>query len=273
MAQHRWDTAPGTARDPAPYGIEDRNGRGRRWAFSFPAAVLAVCLLLGCGAAALLLRDRDAVPVATVELPTAGGPSASAADPTDAAAGLGTGGPTATVPSAAAGPTGNPAAGVVVHVAGAVHRPGVVTLKPGSRIVDAVDAAGGTAADADLAAVNLAAVVEDGVMVFVPRIGEQAPVAGTGSTGGNAPGGSVGGSIAGGSSAGGGGPGSAPVSINLNTADSAQLQTLPRVGPVLAERIIAWRTEHGKFRRPEDLDAVPGIGEAMMAALLPLVAV
>ncbi|MCC3279189.1 helix-hairpin-helix domain-containing protein [Arthrobacter sp. zg-Y40] len=61
--------------------------------------------------------------------------------------------------------------------------------------------------------------------------------------------------------------------VNLNTADSAQLQELPRVGPVLAERIIAWRTEHGRFSRPEDLDAVPGIGEAMMAALLPLVTV
>ncbi|MCC9145503.1 MULTISPECIES: helix-hairpin-helix domain-containing protein [unclassified Arthrobacter] len=270
MAQHRWDTAPGTARDPALDGIEDRNGRGRRWAFSLPAAVLAVCLLLGCGAAALLLRDRDPVPVATVDLPTAGGPSASvsAADPTNAESGLEAGEPTAAVPSAAAGPTGSPAAGVVVHVAGAVHRPGVVTLKPGSRIVDAVDAAGGTVADADLSAINLAAVVEDGVMVFVPRVGEEAPVAGTGSTGGNAPGGS-----AGGSSAGGGGPGAAPVSINVNTADSVQLQTLPRVGPVLAERIIAWRTDHGKFLRPEDLDAVPGIGEAMMAALLPLVTV
>jgi len=61
--------------------------------------------------------------------------------------------------------------------------------------------------------------------------------------------------------------------VNLNTAGEAELQTLPRVGPVLAARIIAWRTEHGPFQRGEDLDAVPGIGEAMLAALLPLVAV
>lgn len=269
MAQHRWDTADthGSGRlDPLN---EDTPGVRRRWAFSLPAAVLAVCLLLGCGAAIVLFRDRAPVPVASIEL------SPVAADPSFAAEGSGSPRGTSSAsaaPPASALPSGSGEAGggpatTVVHVAGAVQRPGVVRLAPGSRIVDAVDAAGGTAADADLAGVNLAALVEDGAMVLVPRIGEGAPS--PAATGGNAAQGSAPGANGSVPSAEGGASGS----INLNTADSTQLQTLPRVGPVLAERIIAWRTEHGSFSRPEDLDAVPGIGEAMMAALLPLVTV
>ena len=240
----------------------------RRWAFSFPAAVLAACLLCGCTAAVFLLRDQTPVPVSSVDLPTAGPlPSGDGAPPGETGepgtvGSPGTEKPPATV-AAGTGTESATAGTVVVHVAGAVQRPGVVRLPAGSRIVDAVDAAGGTAADVDLAAVNLAAVLEDGAMVLVPRIGEAAVPPGGEMTGIPGPG------TASGTPA---GPGSA-AAVNLNTADSDRLQTLPRVGPVLAERIIAWRTEHGKFTRPEDLDAVPGIGEAMLAALLPLVAV
>ena len=240
----------------------------RRWAFSLPAAVLAACLLCGCTAAVFLLRDQTPVPVSSVDLPTAGPlPSGDGAPPGETGAPGTVGSPgaekqPATV-AAGAGTESGTAGTVVVHVAGAVQRPGVVRLPAGSRIVDAVDAAGGTAADVDLAAVNLAAVLEDGAMVLVPRMGEAAVP----------PGGEMAGIP---------GPGAAPgtsadpgagAAVNLNTADSDLLQTLPRVGPVLAERIIAWRTDHGRFTRPEDLDAVPGIGEAMLAALLPLVAV
>ncbi|MCC9174569.1 helix-hairpin-helix domain-containing protein [Arthrobacter sp. zg-Y179] len=272
MAQHRWDTADIHGSDGLDPLNGDTPGVRRRWAFSLPAAVLAVCVLLGCGAAILLFRDRGPVPVASIEL------SAPPADPSLAAEDSGS--PRGTSPPASASATppsstlpsdsGEPGGGtatMVVHVAGAVQRPGVVRLAPGSRIVDAVDAAGGTGADADLAGVNLAALVEDGAMVLVPRIGEGAPSqagAGGNAAEGSAPAGS--GSVP-------PAEGSASGSINLNTADSTQLQTLPRIGPVLAERIITWRTEHGKFSRPEDLDAVPGIGEAMMAALLPLVSV
>ncbi|MCC3301345.1 helix-hairpin-helix domain-containing protein [Arthrobacter sp. zg-Y895] len=275
MAQHRWDTSD--VHVPDPQGAEpsgdSRPGLRRRWAFSLPAAVLAVCLLLGCAAAIVLFRDRDPVPVASIELsPPAADPS-SAFDPSAESSGSrrdalspasATPLPSA-LPAGPGEPDGGPAT-TVVHVAGAVQRPGVVRLPPGSRIVDAVEAAGGTAADADLSGVNLAALAEDGAMVLVPRIGENPPR--PAGTGGNA-------AEGGASNAAGLGAQSdgASGSINLNTADLARLQTLPRVGPVLAERIIAWRTEHGRFNRPEDLDAVPGIGEAMMAALLPLVTV
>ena len=111
-------------------------------------------------------------------------------------------------------------------------------------------------------------------MVVVPRIGElpppvpaQAPAPpGTGMGAGP---GTADGT---GTSSPGGAGGSAAL-VNLNTADAAALETLPRVGPVLASRIIQWRSEQGPFSRPEDLDAVPGIGAAMLAALLPLVTV
>ena len=245
----------------------------RRWAFSFPAAVLAACLLCGCTAAVFLFRDQTPVPVSSVDLasavPAPSGDGVPSGD-TGAPGAVGSAGAEKLPPvqvTPGRGPESGTPGTVVVHVAGAVQRPGVVRLPAGSRIVDAVDAAGGTAADVDLAAVNLAAVLEDGAMVLVPRIGEAAVLPGgevagipnSGSAPGTAPGMPT-------------GPG-AGVAVNLNTADSDLLQTLPRVGPVLAERIIAWRTEHGKFTRPEDLDAVPGIGEAMLAALLPLVAV
>ena len=264
MAQHRWDTVDmqgADGPDPADESVPELR---RRWALSLPAAVLAVCLLLGIGAAVVMFRDRGPVQVASIDL------SPPAADPSSAAEG------SASVPASAspspaalpAGPEEGSGGAMVVHVAGAVQRPGVVRLPPGSRIIDAVDAAGGTAADADLAGVNLAALAEDGVMVLVPRIGENLPGPAGGTSGGPPVGGSASGAEGSPAPAGG-----ASASVNLNTADSVQLQTLPRVGPVLAERIIAWRSEHGRFSRPEDLDAVPGIGEAMMAALLPLVTV
>lgn len=279
MAQHRWDTSgpavsgtgtagtgtagAGRAESPDPPGLR------RRWALSLPAAVLAVCLLLGCAAAAVLLRDTGPAPVASVELSATA--SAARPDAQATANGRGTAGssqPASAATSHGAAEAEKGPATVVVHVAGAVQRPGIVRLPPGSRIVDAVDGAGGSAADADLTAVNLAAPAQDGAMVLVPRIGEDAPppTVANGRTDGANGGGTAAGVPAAGTDAG-------SARVNLNTADSVQLQTLPRVGPVLAERIIEWRSAHGSFSRPEDLDAVPGIGEAMMAALLPLVTV
>lgn len=284
MAQHRWETTwpgsnpePGLRDDPqdveqAEDGPQDPPAPRRRWSFALPAAVLAVCLLLGSGAAVYLLRDRDPVPVASVDLaapdPTLQSPSRPGAYTAPAAEPAGTAG-AADVSAPASAPGG--AGLVVVHVAGAVHQPGVVRLRAGSRIVDAVEAAGGAGPDADLAAVNLAAVLDDGAMVLVPRTGEAAAPASGGTAG--AAGGGSGGAAGAGAAAGSGGVSGDGSPVNLNTADATRLQELPRVGPVLAERIIAWRTEHGRFSRPEDLDAVPGIGEAMLAALLPLVTV
>ncbi len=141
-------------------------------------------------------------------------------------------------------------AGVYVHVAGAVAAPGLYRLQAGARVVDAVAAAGGLAADADPAAVNLARPVSDGEQLHVPRVGEQPP-ASAGAQGG------VG----------------ADGTVNLNTADLAALDTLPRIGPAIAQRIIDWRDEHGPFTSVDDLLAVPGIGEKMLAALRDLVRV
>lgn len=161
---------------------------------------------------------------------------------------------------------------VIVHVAGAVRRAGIVELPRGSRLHQAIEAAGGSAPDADSDQLNLAAVLEDGQKVLVPRKGEtlpsgDAPAGGTGGTGGT---GDTGG---GDGRMGADGASTAAGKVNINTAGVEQLATLPRVGPVLAQRIVEWRAEHGNFRRVEELDAVDGVGPKMLAALLPLVQV
>jgi competence protein ComEA len=147
---------------------------------------------------------------------------------------------------------------IVVHVAGAVQTPGVVELPAGSRIHEAVEAAGGGLPDADLNRLNLAAVLTDGQKVHVPLAGEQLSADSGKDTEGDA------------------GPGSGAAAkdrIDLNTASAEELGTLPRVGPVLAQRIVDWRKEHGNFKTVEELDAVDGVGPKMLETLLPLVTV
>lgn len=134
-----------------------------------------------------------------------------------------------------------------VHVSGAVAAPGLYVLETGARVVDAVAAAGGFAPDADQASVNLARPVTDGEQLHVPRVGEASAVA----TAGERPAGL----------------------IDLNAADTATLETLPRVGPALAQRIVEWRDANGRFTAIEDLLAVPGIGDKMLESLRDLVRV
>lgn len=177
---------------------------------------------------------------------------------------------------------------VRVHVAGAVNNPGVYTLPAQGRAVDAIAAASGAAADADLDRVNLAGALSDGVQIYVPHRGETAapaqiqPNGGTANAGqGNAAnGGAQNGASQGGTQpqpartltpAGSAQKGSTPV--NINTATAEELQTLPRIGPAMAQRIIAWREAHGGFRSVDELDAVPGIGPSMLENLRPLVTV
>lgn len=177
---------------------------------------------------------------------------------------------------------------VRVHVAGAVNNPGVYTLPAQGRAVDAIAAASGAAADADLDRVNLAGALSDGVQIYVPHRGETAapaqiqPNGGTANAGqGNAANGaSQNGASQGGTQpqpartltpAGSAQKGSTPV--NINTATAEELQTLPRIGPAMAQRIIAWREAHGGFRSVDELDAVPGIGPSMLENLRPLVTV
>ncbi len=160
--------------------------------------------------------------------------------------------PAAPTPSGSA-PTGSTGPVLVVHVVGQVRRAGIVELPPGSRVVDAVEAAGGATRRADLSALNLARLVVDGEQIRVPRPGEvRRPV------GAPAPPGPPQGLAAGG-----------PVS--LNSADAAALDALPGIGPVLAQRILDWRAEHGRFTSIDELGEVSGIGEKLLAQLTPKV--
>jgi len=143
-------------------------------------------------------------------------------------------------------PSSSPVSGsslrIYVHVLGAVASPGLYELPEGSRAVDAIAAAGGFARKADEAAVNLARFVTDGEQIIVPIVG-----ASPASTG----------------------PGSGL--ININSADATALETLPRIGPAMSARIIAWREANGRFASVDDLKKVTGIGEATFAGLKDLV--
>ncbi|HEX9890536.1 MAG TPA: ComEA family DNA-binding protein [Actinomycetota bacterium] len=137
------------------------------------------------------------------------------------------------------GPSASPAT-LVVHVAGWVRRPGVYRLPEGARVIDAVDLAGGARRGADLSALNLAAVLADAQQILVPKRG---------------------------ASAGPGGSGHEQALVNLNTATVEELETLPGIGEVLAQRIFDHRQEHGPFRTVEDLLDVSGIGDQRLADL------
>ncbi|MFK4789584.1 ComEA family DNA-binding protein [Microbacterium sp. ZW T5_56] len=137
---------------------------------------------------------------------------------------------------------------LTVHVSGAVAVAGVYVLPPGSRVMDAVAAAGGFAGEAAVDGLNLARLLADGEQIVVSAEGE-APVA---SAGGAATAGGL---------------------IDLNTATAAELETLPRIGPALAQRILDWRADNGRFSAVEDLLDVTGIGEKMFAAIESMVRV
>jgi competence protein ComEA len=153
-------------------------------------------------------------------------------------------------------PTGSePADAVVVHVAGAVATPGVMELPAGSRVIDAVEAAGGGLPDADLDRMNLAAHVTDGQRVLVQRIGDPplAPEPGSAAPAGT--------------------DSATPGLINVNTGTQAELETLPGIGPTLAEAIIDERDRRGGFRSVNELRDVRGIGEQRFADIKDLVTV
>jgi competence protein ComEA len=164
--------------------------------------------------------------------------------------------PMASAPASAVAPSAPPTtAGIItVHVAGAVRRPGVYRLPSGSRVVDAIEQAGGTRARADTDAVNLAAPVADGVRVHVPVPGEVAanpPTSGEGTVGISLP----------------------PALVDINVADAVTLDSLPGVGPATAAAIIEYRSSHGPFGTVDDLESVPGIGPAKLDAVRDLVTV
>jgi len=134
-------------------------------------------------------------------------------------------------------PTDKP---IVVHITGAVPRPGVYALPQGARVQDVISAAGGFLAEAEKTAVNLAALLEDGQKLDIPYMEGASPVLAT--------------------------PGVEVITnttelININTASAAELDTLPKIGPTLAQRIIDYREQNGRFQQIEDITNVTGLGD------------
>ena len=219
------------------------------------AAIAAVVAAVG------VWRDRpEPRPIETAVVAVASGQPAApvseaAASP---AAAVGAAGTSGAVPSSV--PAGSATAEILVSVTGLVTDPGVVRLAPEARVADAIAAAGGTQPGADLTGMNLAARLADGDSVVVTDTGAGGSTGGTGSTGA---GGSTGGADA--TPAGG--------LVNLNTADEAALDTLPGVGPVMAQNILAWRQTNGRFATVEQLQEISGIGPSRFAQLAPLVTV
>jgi competence protein ComEA len=222
-----------------------------RWRLSARhiAVMAALCLVAVVGSVGWMLRAK-AVPIAvavpgdpTALSPTAAGPPATAASGSASSTPAGT--------ESVRGPT------ILVHVLGAVVRPGVVTLDEGARVADAVAAAGGFRGDADPAELNLAAVLVDGSQIV---IGTKA-----------APRGEV--RVGPINAAPGGGSTTVGVVVDLNTATLDQLDTLPGVGPVLAQAILDYRTKHGRFTKIEELQEVDGIGTKTYAQIAPHVRV
>ncbi|MGA4669635.1 helix-hairpin-helix domain-containing protein [Propionibacteriaceae bacterium Y1923] len=161
---------------------------------------------------------------------------------------------TTSVPSGAESPS--EVTLLVVHVTGAVKNPGIVRVPPGSRVNDAIEAAGGITAVAHLGTLNLAALVSDGMQILVAS-GPQETSTTTGDDGGGGP------------------PGTDTNAalVNLNSATAAQLESLPGVGPATAAKILDWREQHGRFSKVEELQEVDGIGAKTFERLKPLVTV
>lgn len=150
-------------------------------------------------------------------------------------------GPSPSAPASA----GDNADDVVVYVSGAVASPGVLTLPATSRVIDAITAAGGATPEADLESINLARILVDGEQIRVGVVGESPPVASAG-TGTDA-----------------------QACVRLATATETELQTLPGIGPALAQRIISYRSTHPRLTSVEELDDVPGIGPSLIEKIRP----
>ncbi|MFF8377226.1 helix-hairpin-helix domain-containing protein [Streptomyces sp. NPDC015661] len=226
-------------RDRTPLWVQTRCGLEPR-----ALGALTVVLLVAAGLAGGYFWTGRPEPVRAPELVRAAAPAAAVPEPAPRAGSMAVPGPG---PVPEAGASGGR---VVVDIGGKVRRPGVLTLPAGSRVADALRAAGGAEPGADLTGVNRARVLFDGEQVLVGLPGNPA--------GGTGPGGS----------AGGGAPG---MPLSLSTATAEQLDGLPGVGPVLAQHIVDHRTEHGGFRSVGELREVNGIGERRFADLEPLV--
>ena len=285
-----WDQQPdwNEVDDWAEWEQADQPGttRSTRWGLS-PRVLLLVAVLALVAVVWGVTQFSAAPRAEQVASPSASAESVQAVGAQQSPGAQSTAQPSANPSESAQGGASGEAT-VRVHVAGAVNNPGVYTLPAQGRAVDAIAAASGAAADADLDRVNLAGSLSDGVQIYVPHRGETAAPAQIQPNGGTAnagQGNAANGSAQNGASQGGAQPqpartltpagsaqkGSTPV--NINTATAEELQSLPRIGPAMAQRIIAWREAHGGFRSVDELDAVPGIGPSMLENLRPLVTV
>lgn len=285
-----WDQQPdwNEVDDWAEWEQADQPGttRSARWGLS-PRVLLLVAVLALVAVVWGVTQFSAAPRAEQLASPSASAESVQAAGAQQSPGAQSTAQPGANPSESAQGGASGEAT-VRVHVAGAVNNPGVYTLPAQGRAVDAIAAASGAAVDADLDRVNLAGALSDGVQIYVPHRGETAAPAQIQPNGGTAnagQGNAANGAAQNGTSQGGTQPqpartltpagsaqkGSTPV--NINTATAEELQTLPRIGPAMAQRIIAWREAHGGFRSVDELDAVPGIGPSMLENLRPLVTV
>ncbi|MEC5198403.1 competence protein ComEA [Arthrobacter sp. PL16] len=292
---------------------EDGGAGGVQWRVARSAALVFLGIALAVGAALFLVRSSEPSAAAvSVQLdaerpagsgaPDVGVQPSNPGDPSGAASEGGaheagtpetTDGATSQQEGNGAGPgmsvgTGEPRGGaerdadqkVIVYVTGAIAAPGVVEVAAGARLFEVIERAGGALPEADLEGVNLAATPSDGQHIHVLAVGEE-PRTDTARSGGPSPSGLADQEVdlsqesAGGAGGSGGASGSeAPDQvIDINAATLADIESLPRVGPVLGQRIIDWREEHGPFVQASDIDAIPGIGPALLEGILPLIVV
>jgi competence protein ComEA len=221
--------------DSVPPAIKGRWGISAQHV-TVVAFVVATLLALG---AWWVVQSR---PQPVEELPITSAPSPAPSIPTTESSP----GPGAPSDASASPASSVSSAGLVVHVAGKVRRPGIVTLPAGSRVIDALQAAGGAQPGVGLAGLNLARPLADGEQILV-GLGVGAPSGVVGSPSG--------------------GPSAAGGLINVNTATSTELEELPGIGPVTAEAILQWRAEHGRFSTVDELLEVSGIGEVTLAEI------
>lgn len=245
------DDEPGVPVVPKEPGRHSRrrpvslSGRGVAWLQDRLPATLQGRVSLGAGHVAVLAVLAAVALAVTAYLTIRARPQVTPVPPVQAA-------PPSSAPSAVASPSAGAtaaatAATVVVDIAGKVRRPGVTTLPAGSRVVDAIREAGGPRRGVDLSPLNLARVLVDGEQILVGV----APVAGIAASASSRPGASTG------------------ALVNLNTAALAELDSLPGVGPVTAQKILDWRSTHGAFTAIDELLEVDGIGEKTLADLAP----
>lgn len=226
---------PELIRPAPPLTWRDRLTAATDWIAEHPVAAVIATFVAASTVGALgfvAARPSLAGPPPPLQLPMTRGATGAGAEP----------GPTGAEVTPAVG-----GASLVVHVAGAVNRPGLVRLAGTARAADAIDAAGGLRADADVDRLNLAAKVADGQRLYVPVRGQEVPT-------------EVGGE---------GGDPTSPASgvVNINTATLDQLETLPGVGAATAQAIVDYRRSKGRFRRVDELLEVRGIGPAKLASI------